>query len=49
MSYGDLMIKLPRKNLVNLVESDQVKLTKAIGDAKAEIKKKIKELTDLNP
>lgn len=42
MNYGDAMIKLPRKNLVNIIEKDQAKLIKLIDDGKKDINKKVK-------
>ncbi|CDW81721.1 UNKNOWN [Stylonychia lemnae] len=49
ISYGDNMIRLPRKNLLAIVEGDQVKLNKLIDGNRVEIKKKIKELIELSP
>lgn len=43
------MIKLPRKNILAIVEGDQVKLNKLIDDSRNDIKKKLKELLELSP
>lgn len=43
------MLKLPRKNLVAIVEGDQVKLNKLIEDSRKELKAKIRALTELSP
>ena len=49
LSYGDQMIKLPRKNLLGLVEGDQVKINKLIDETRNEIKQKTKILLQENP
>jgi len=44
MSFGDSFIRLPRKNLVGMIEEDQVKVNKLIEDGRAQLKKLTKEL-----
>lgn len=43
------MLRLPRKNLLSIVEGDQVKLNKLIDETRNDIKKKVKELLILTP
>lgn len=43
------MLKMPRKNILAIVEGDQVKLNKLIEEARSDLKKKIKALTELSP
>ena len=49
MTYGDLIIKMPRKNLVSVIEKEHAILTEQITKVRNEIKQKIKELIALQP
>ena len=49
MTYGDLIIKLPRKNLLNLIETEQGKLVKLIEEARRKLKQKTNDLLKLQP
>ena len=49
MSYGDLIIKLPRKNVVSIIEAEQATLTNQIDKARADLKQKTRELLELQP
>ena len=49
MSYGDLIIKMPRKNCVNLIEKEQAVLITQIEKVRAEIKQKTSELLIMQP
>jgi hypothetical protein len=49
VTIGTLQVKLPRKNAVDLIESEQVKLTKLIDDAREEIKQTSRDLLALQP
>ena len=49
VTIGTLQVKLPRKNAVDLIESEQVKLTKLIDDARNEIKQTSRDLLALQP
>lgn len=44
MSYGDLFIKMPRKNMVSLIEDEQKILKEQIDDVRNELKVKTSEL-----
>ena len=48
MSIGDNMLKLPRKNIIAMVEGEQVSLNKLIDENRQGIKTKIRELFDLS-
>ena len=49
MTYGDLIIKLPRKNLLNIIETEQGKLAKLIEEARKKLKQKTSDLLKLQP
>ena len=49
MTYGDLIIKLPRKNLLNLIETEQGKLVKLIEESRRKLKQKTNDLLKLQP
>ena len=49
MTYGDLIIKLPRKNLLNIIETEQGKLVKLIEEARKKLKQKTNDLLKLQP
>ena len=49
MSYGDLFIKLPRKNLVSIIEKEQAILVKQIDETRRDIKTKTAELLKMQP
>ena len=38
MTYGDLFIKLPRKNLVGIIEKEQTTLVEQIEKVRSELK-----------
>ena len=42
---GGLMVKLPRKNIVSMLEAEQVKLNELIEKTRNEVKGKVRELT----
>ena len=44
-----MMIKLPRKNIISMIEAEQVKLNGLIDKARTDIKQKIKDLIALGP
>ena len=44
-----MMVKLPRKNAVHMIEAEQAKLTGLINDTRAQIKQKTSELLKLSP
>ena len=44
-----MFVKLPRKNAVHRIETEQVKLTKLIDETRAKIKAKTRELLFLEP
>ena len=44
MTYGDLFIKLPRKNLVSIIENEQKILIDQINEVRNDLKKKTAEL-----
>ena len=46
---ASLMLKLPRKNAVQAIEAEQVKLIKLIDTTRGEIKDKTRELLRLQP
>ena len=46
---GNMLVKLPRKNAVAMIESEQVKLTKLIDEARSGIKEKTRQLLALQP
>ena len=47
LSFGESMVKLPRKNLVQMVEDDQVQLNKEIERSRKELKEKISIMVKL--
>ncbi|TNV75213.1 hypothetical protein FGO68_gene7849 [Halteria grandinella] len=52
MSFGGMqgiMVKMPRKNLVSMLEGEQVKLNELYDKNRGVIKGKIKELNSLSP
>ena len=49
MSYGDLFIKMPRKNMVSLIESEQTILKDQIDEVRNELKSKTAELLKIQP
>ena len=46
---GNMMVKLPRKNAVQMIESEQVKLAKLIEETRNKIKQKSRQLLELQP
>ena len=46
---GNMMVKLPRKNAVHMIEAEQTKLMKLIDETRAKIKEKTRELLKLSP
>ena len=44
-----MMVKLPRKNIVSMIEAEQVKLNGLIDKARSDIKLKVKDLISLGP
>ena len=46
---GNMMVKLPRKNIVQIIEDEQAKLVKLIDETRAKIKNKTRELLTLQP
>ena len=46
---GNMMVKLPRKNAVHMIEAEQTKLIKLIDETRAKIKEKTRELLKLSP
>ena len=49
MSYGDLFVKLPRKNLVSIIEGEQAILVKQIDKCRNEMKTKTAQLLKMQP
>ena len=49
MSHGELIVKLPRKNLVSIIEQEQTQLTTQIDSVRDEIKLKTHKLLELQP
>eukprot|EP00347_Sterkiella_histriomuscorum_P004239 403361214 len=49
ISYGDNMLRMPRKNILAIVEGDQVKINKLIDETRNDIKKKVRDLLQLTP
>ncbi len=45
---GQSLVKLQRKNVLSIVEGEQVKLDKLIEQARKDIKAKVRKLTELN-
>ena len=48
-SNASLMIKLPRKNAVQVIEAEQAKLIGLIDKTRTEIKTKTRQLLELQP
>ena len=46
---GNMLVKLPRKNAVQMIEAEQTKLTKLIEETRSNIKQKTRELLTLQP
>ena len=44
-----MLVKLPRKNAVSMIETEQVKLAKLIEETRNKIKDKTRELLALQP
>ena len=49
MSFGDLIVKMPRKNVVSLIEKEQATLVTQIDKVREELKAKTRELLRLQP
>ena len=49
MTYGDLFIKMPRKNLVSLIEKEQKTLVDQIEKVRFELKEKTQLLLKIQP
>ncbi|MDR3549588.1 MAG: hypothetical protein P4M11_15190 [Candidatus Pacebacteria bacterium] len=49
MNYCTMFIKMDRKQVLAMLESDQGKLTKAIYEERAQMKTKIRRLYDMSP
>lgn len=49
MSYGDLFIKMPRKNMVSLIEDEQKILKDQIDEVRNDLKTKTSELLKIQP
>ena len=49
MHGAENQIKLPRKNVVSIIEAEQVKLTKLIDSTRLKIKRVCKEMLTLQP
>ena len=47
MTYGDLIIKMPRKNLVSVIETEQTTLVEQITKVREDIKLKTAQLLKL--
>ena len=46
---GNMLVKMPRKNAVQMIEAEQTKLTKLIEETRSNIKQKTRELLTLQP
>ena len=49
MTYGDLIVKMPRKNIVNIIETEQATLIKQIDSTRADLKTKTSLLLKMQP
>ena len=49
VSGGNLFVKLPRKNLVSILEEEQVRLGELIEKNRAEVKEKVRMLNQMEP
>ena len=49
MGSDSLMVKLPRKSVVGMIEGEQARLNKLIEETRKEIKAKVRELNALGP
>ena len=49
LGEGNLMVKLPRKNAVQVIEADQARLLKLINETRDAIKAKTRALLQLQP
>jgi len=49
MNFCQMFIKVDRKQLLNMIEKDQVQLNKAISEERENMRKHIKNLHELKP
>mmetsp|Transcript_31571 Transcript_31571/g.31046 ORF Transcript_31571/g.31046 Transcript_31571/m.31046 type:complete len:95 (-) Transcript_31571:21-305(-) len=49
MNFGEMFVRLPRKNVYKMLEEDQGSVLDLVKEKRNELKKKIRELLELQP